>query len=37
MDGIPALVLWDLVMEVFHSAPKAFLAQATLLKLGVTQ
>ena len=24
MDGIPALVLWDFVMEVFHSAPKAF-------------
>ena len=21
MDGIPALTLWDLVIEVFHSAP----------------
>ena len=21
MDGIPALTLWDLVIEVFHSVP----------------
>ena len=24
MDGIPALDLWDLVIEVFHSPPKPF-------------
>ena len=24
MDGIPALTLWDLVIEVFHSVPKSF-------------
>ena len=24
MDGIPALDLWDLVIEVFHSSPNQF-------------
>ena len=24
MDGIPALDLWDLVFEVFHSSPNQF-------------
>ena len=34
MDGIPALDVWDLVIEVLHSSPKRDLALGVLMRKG---